>query len=64
MVAGVPSRLFPPWLETEIAVTPASTARLASSIRQTPLSMNGPPHCSRIQATSSQVGNGDCIHWP
>ena len=31
--AGVPSRLLPPWLDTEIAVTPASTARLASSTR-------------------------------
>ena len=28
----------------------------------TPLSMNGPPHCSRSQATSSQVGGGVCIH--
>src|SRR5215831_1575969 len=64
MVAGVPSRLFPPWLETEIAVTPASTARLASSIRVTPLSMNGPPHCDRSQATSSQDGGVDCIHCP
>ncbi len=26
--------------------------------------MNGPPHCSRSQATSSQVGSGDCIHCP
>ncbi len=40
--AGVPSRLLPPWLDTEIAVTPASTARRASSIRHTPFSMNGP----------------------
>ncbi len=60
----MPSRLFPPWLDTEIAVTPASTARLASSTRMTPLSMNSPPHCSRSQATSSQVGIGDCIHMP
>ncbi len=60
--AGVPSRLFPPWLDTEIAVTPASTARRASSTRVMPLSMNGPPHCSRSQATSSQVGSGVCIH--
>ena len=41
IVAGVPSRLLPPWLDTEIAVTPASTARRASSTRHTPLSMNG-----------------------
>ncbi len=58
IAAGVPSRLLPPWLDTEIASTPASTARRASSTRQTPLSMNGVPlirpHCSRIQATSSQ----------
>ena len=56
MVAGVPSRLLPPWFDTEMALTPASTARLASSTRVTPLSMNAPPHCSRIQATSSQEG--------
>jgi hypothetical protein len=62
--AGVPSRLLPPWLDTEIAVTPASTARRASSTRMTPLSMNGPPQSSRSQATSSHEGIGDCIHWP
>ena len=65
IAAGVPSRLLPPWLETEIASTPASTARSASSTRQTPLSMNGVPllgHCSRIQATSSQDGGGVVIH--
>ena len=60
----MPSRLLPPWLDTEIAVNPASTARLASSTRITPLSMNGPPHCSRSQRTSSQVGSGDAIHCP
>ena len=64
MVAGVPSRLLPPWLDTEIAVTPASTARLASSMRVTPLSMNGPPHCSRSQATSSHEGGAEAIHCP
>src|SRR5260370_473452 len=64
IVAGVPSRLLPPWLETETAVTPASTARLASSILVTPLSMNGPPHCSRSQDTSSHDGGTDCIHCP
>src|SRR3546814_9439001 len=57
IAAGVPSRLLPPWLETESPETPASTARLASSMRHTPLSRNGLPpeiccHCSRIQATS------------
>ena len=66
IVAGVPSRLLPPWLDTEIAVTPASTARRASSTRHTPLSMNGPPsscaHCSRIHATSSHDGGGVVIH--
>ena len=62
MVAGVPSRLLPPWLDTEIAVTPASTARLASSTRQTPLSMNGPPHSLRIHSTSSHVGGVVVIH--
>src|SRR6476659_8353145 len=39
IVAGVPSRSLPPWLDTEIAVTPASAARLASSTRVTPLTM-------------------------
>ena len=66
IAAGVPSRLLPPWLETDSAVTPASTARSASSTRHTPLSMNGIPliwvHCSRIQATSSQDGGGVVIH--
>jgi hypothetical protein len=36
MVPGVPSRLLPPGLDTDIAVTPASTARLASSSLVTP----------------------------
>ena len=62
MVAGVPSRLLPPWLDTEMAVSPASTARRASSTRLTPLSMTGPPHCAASQAMSSQPGSGDCIH--
>src|ERR1700730_13356598 len=55
-VAGVPSRLLPPWLDTEIAETPASTARLASSILVTPLSMNAPCPWDRSQATCSQAG--------
>src|SRR5689334_9807353 len=42
MVAGVPSRSLPPWLDTDIAVAPASTARLASSMRVMPLTRNGP----------------------
>ncbi|HYC81133.1 MAG TPA: hypothetical protein VEB65_05065 [Solirubrobacterales bacterium] len=54
IVAGVPSRLLPPWLETEIASQPMSTARRASSGRVTPLSMNGPPHAARSQARSSK----------
>jgi len=49
IVAGVPSRLLPPWFDTEMAVAPMSTARRASSIRITPFSMNGPPHSSRSQ---------------
>ena len=64
MVAGVESRLLPPWLDTEIAVAPMSTARRASSGRVMPLIMNGPPHCSRSQARSSQVGGAEPIHWP
>src|SRR6202012_799502 len=64
IVAGVPSRLLPPWLETEIALTPDCTARRASSTRVTPLSMNGPSHSLRSQATSSQDGGGVCIHCP
>ena len=62
IAAGVPSRLLPPWLDTEMAVTPASTARLASSTRHTPLTMNGPPHSLRIHSTSSHVGAGVVIH--
>src|ERR1700733_16202008 len=62
--AGVPSRLFPPWFDTQIAETPASTALLASSTRITPLSMNRPPPTSRNQAMSSQVGGGVLIHSP
>ena len=64
MVAGVPSRLLPPWFDTEMALTPASTARLASSTRPTPFNMKAPPHCSRSQATSSQLGGGVPIHSP
>jgi hypothetical protein len=62
--AGVPSRLLPPWLDTEIAVTPASTARRASSGCMIPLIMKGPPHSSRIQAMSCHVGSGVPIHSP
>ena len=62
--AGVQSRLLPPWLDTWIAVAPASTARLASSTRVMPLTQNGPSHCSRSQATSAQVGGGVNIHCP
>jgi hypothetical protein len=64
MVAGVESRLLPPWLDTEIAVAPASTARRASSGRVMPLIMNGPPHCSRSGQILPQVGGADPIHWP
>ena len=60
----MPSRLLPPWFDTEIAVAPMSTARRASSGRMIPLTMNGAPHCSRSQAMSSQVGGGVCIHSP
>jgi len=35
MVAMDPSRLLPPWFETEMALTPQSTARFASSARIT-----------------------------
>src|SRR3984885_12635621 len=48
IVAGVPSRLLPPWLDTEIAVTPASTARLASSPLVTPLRRNDPKQGSAL----------------
>jgi hypothetical protein len=51
-------------LETEIAVTPASAARLASSTRMTPFNMNGPSHWLTNQAMSSQLGGGVCIHSP
>src|SRR5215469_936295 len=64
IVAGVPSTLLPPWLETEIPVTPASTARFASSTLLTPLRRNGAGHCSRSHATSAQVGGAVPIHSP
>ena len=64
IVAGVPSRLLPPWLETEMAVTPASAAWSASSTRVIPLSIERPVPDLASQATSSQVGGGVCIHWP
>ena len=38
----MPSRLLPPWLDTEIAVAPTSTARRASSARMTPLTHERP----------------------
>jgi hypothetical protein len=62
IVAGVPSRSLPPWLDTEIAVAPASAARFASSMRVMPLTMNGPPHCPASQRTSSQAGSGEAAH--
>jgi DNA-binding CsgD family transcriptional regulator len=62
IAAGVPSRLLPPWLDTEIAVAPAPTARRASSGRMTPLTMKGPSHRSRNQAMSSQAGGGTVVH--
>jgi hypothetical protein len=58
IAAGVPSRLLPPWLDTEMAVAPASTARRASSGRMMPLTRNSPPHLSASQAMSSQAGGG------
>ena len=45
-------------------MAPASTARRASSARLMPLTMNGPSHCERSQATSSHVGGGVPIHTP
>ena len=64
MVAGVVSRLLPPWLDTLMVLYPASTARSASETRMMPLSMNGPSHCSRSQRRSSHDGGGVPIHWP
>ncbi len=64
MAAGVESRLLPPWFDTEIAVAPMSAARRASSGRVIPLIMNGPAHCRRSQARSSQVAGAEVIHWP
>jgi hypothetical protein len=63
MVAGVPSKSLPPWLDTETPVAPASTALLASSMRVMPLTRNGPPHSWASQATSSQDGGGVAAHW-
>ena len=64
MAAGMPSTLLPPWLDTEMADTPASTARRASSARETPFTMNGPSHWARSHLTSSQVGGGVIIQVP
>ena len=63
-MAGVVSRLLPPWLDTEIASTPAATARLASSTRVMPLSSSGPSHSARSHSTSSHCGGGVAIHSP
>jgi hypothetical protein len=43
--AGVVSRLLPPWLETEMASAPMSTAWRAWSGWVTPLISSGPSHC-------------------
>ncbi len=64
MVAGVPSRLLPPWFDTEMAVAPMSTARRASSTRMRPFSMNGPPHSSRSHCRSLHDAGGVVIHSP
>jgi len=66
MVAGVESRLLPPWLDTEMAVAPivdGPGARRTGRVVM-PLIMNGPPHCSRSQARSFQVGGAEPIHCP
>ena len=62
MEAGTPSTLFPPWLDTEIAVAPRSTARLASSGRRMPLIMKGPCQTLRSHCRSAPVGCGVCDH--
>ncbi len=62
--AGWPSRLLPPWFETEIAVAPMSTARRASSGRAIPLIITDPSHAETSQRRSSQVGGGVSIHSP
>src|SRR3546814_14644446 len=67
IAAGVPSRLLPPWLETESPETPASTARLASSMRHPPLTRNCLPpticcDCSRRKATPAHEGGRVGLH--
>ena len=42
----------------------AQTDQRGIDARITPLSMNGPPHSSRSQAMSSQVGGSVPIHSP
>ena len=57
-VEGTESSWRPPWLETTIPSTPASTARRASSASSTPFTIRRPSQCSRTQAMSSQVTLG------
>ncbi len=57
-VDGTESSWRPPWLETTMPSTPASTARRASSASSTPLTTRRPAQCSRTQAMSSQVTDG------
>jgi len=57
MVAGVLSRLLPPWLDTEMAVTPGIDGPLGVVHPHDPLEHEtGPTHSRRSHATSSQVG--------
>ena len=62
----MPSRLLPPWLDTEIAVDagvdgPQGVVDAADALEHERLPAEL-PHCSRSQATSSQDGGGVVIH--
>jgi hypothetical protein len=56
--AWTESSCRPPWFETTIASTPASTASRASSAVMRPLTSNGTGAASRIHARSSHVRSG------
>ena len=55
IVAGVVSRLRPPWLETITPASPSAAARRASSGARIPLISTGVFANERIQATVSHV---------
>ena len=60
-MAGAPSSWRPPWFDTTTAAAPWSTARAASSARQTPLSITGTPASAHSQSTSRHDSDASII---